>query len=101
MRHAIHRDLMFLHGFEWGSLRFGCGTVNFVGKDDLTHDWTRAELEFALLLIENGNARYIAGEHIWRELNTIERAVQRLGKAACQHRLADAGHVFDQNMSLT
>lgn len=101
MRNSIHGDLSFLHRFEQRGLGLWCSAIDFVRKDDLPHDGSRTEFEFTFLLIEDRNARHVAGEHVGRKLNAIERAIERFGEAAREHGLAHAGHVFDEQMSLT
>jgi hypothetical protein len=100
MRDAIHRDLALLHRFEQGCLGLGRGAVDLVRQDDLPHDGSRAELELTLLLVEDRNARHIAGEHVGRELDAVEGAIQGFGQTARQHGLPHARHILDQYMSL-
>ena len=72
VRHAIHRDLVLLHCLQQGGLGFRRGAVDLIGQHDLPHDRARTELELPFLLVENGNARHIAREHIGRKLYAVE-----------------------------
>src|SRR5688572_9119298 len=98
---SVHRDLTLLHGFQQGSLCLWGGAVDFIRQNNLPHDRPRPEFELAFLLIENGNARHVARKHVGRELNTVERTIQRFSKAPCQHGLAYTWHILNQNVSLT
>ena len=48
----------------------------------------------------DGDAEHIAGQHVAGELQPVEGACRPTGASACaERRLADARHVFDQQMS--
>ena len=49
-----------------------------------------AELEVAALLVEHVHAGDVGGQHVGRELDAAERAVDRAGHRLGEHRLADA-----------
>ena len=100
MGHAVHRDLVFLHDLQQSRLRLGRGAVDLVRQGDLAHDRAGMELHLAGLEIDHGKAGHVAGHHVGRELDAVEGAVQRFRQGAGQGRLAGAGHVLDQHMSL-
>ena len=72
----IHGHLVFFHRFEQGSLGLWGGAVDLIRQNDLSHDRPGAELKFSFLLVENGYACHVAGQHIRRKLDAVEGAVQ-------------------------
>ena len=57
-----------------------------------------AELELAGALVVDRDAGDVARQQVGRELDALEGAAGRARQALGQHRLADAGHVLDQQM---
>ena len=98
--YAIHRDLVFLHDLQQRRLRLGRGTVDFVRQRDLAHDGAGVEFHLAGLEIHHRKAGHVAGHHVGRELDAVEGAVQRFCQGTGQGRLAGAGHILDQHVSL-
>ena len=101
VRHTVHSDLMLFHRFEQGSLRFGRGAVDLIGKDDLPDDGTRTKFELILLLVINGDTRHITRQHVGGKLDTVENTIQGTGQAAGQHCLPHSRHIFDYNVEVT
>ncbi len=98
-RHAVDGDAVLLHRLQQRRLSLRRCAVDLVGQHDLRHDRAGAELEVAALLVVDGNAGDVTGQNVRRELNALELAAGRLREAAGQHRLANAGHVLDQQMA--
>ena len=98
---AVHRHLALFHGLEQRGLGLGRGAVDLVGEDDLRHDGAGPKLEFQRLLVEDADAGDVAGQHVGRELDAAEGAADAAGDGAGEHRLADAGHVLDQQVAFT
>src|SRR5439155_4960990 len=71
-----------------------------VREDDLGMDGTRAELELLRLLVEDGKSRHIGREQVWGELDAPEGAANAATDGLGEHRLADTGHVLDQDVTL-
>ena len=57
------------------------------------------ELERLLAEVEDVVARDVEREQVGRELDALERAVDRGGDGAGQHRLADARHVEQEHVA--
>ncbi len=97
---AVDRDLALLHGLQQRGLGLRRGAVDLVADHDLGEDRAGLELEVLALLVPDGHAGDVGRQQVRRELDTPHRAVdgprQRLG----QHRLAHAGDILDQQMSL-
>ena len=47
---------------------------------------------------ENGNAQYVRGHHVARELYAAEIAVDRTGQALCKGRLSYTGDIVNKNV---
>ena len=96
---TINRDLMLFHGFQQGTLRLRCGAIDFVGQHHLGKDRTGVKAEIALLAVENGNAEDVGRQHVAGELHALELQPQQAGQGMRQGGLADARHVFNQQMA--
>ena len=96
---GVDRDLTLLHALEQGGLRLGGGTVDLVTQHDVGEDRARLELEVALLLVEDVDARDIGRQQVGGELEPAEGAVDRSSDGLGEHRLADTRYVFDQQVS--
>ena len=97
---AVDGDLALLHGLQQRGLGLGRGAVDLVRQQDLREDRSRPELELVELLIERPHAGDVGGQQVRRELDAPEGGVQGAGQRLGQHGLADAGHVFDQEVAL-
>ena len=98
VRHSVDRDLSLAHRLKEGRLGLRRSAVDLVRQNDLRQDRPRPELELAGGLIEDVDARQVAGQHIGRELHSPERASDGSRQAAGQHRLAYPRHVLDQDV---
>ncbi len=97
---GIDRDLPLLHAFEEGGLGLRGGAVDLVAEHDVREHGTGLELEVAVLLVEDVHPGDVRGEHVGRELDPPERAVDRARDRFREHRLADARHILDEQVSL-
>ncbi len=94
---AGRRDGPFLHRFEHGRLRLGCGAIDFVGQADLREDGALLELKHAPALRvfdHHVGAQDIGGHQIGRELNAREVKIERRGQRPHQQGLPQSGHAF-------
>ncbi len=98
-RVIVHRHLRFVHGFKQRALGFGSGAVDFIGQHDVGENRARPEFKALRLLVVNVDADHVGGKHVGSELNALERAVKRARQRMGQGGLADAGNVFQQQMS--
>ena len=99
VRLRVDRDLPLLHALQQGRLRLRRCAVDLVAEHDVGEHRAGAELEVAALLVEHVHAGDVGGQHVGRELDAPERAVDRPSHRLGEHRLADAGHVLDQQVS--
>ena len=97
---AVGSDLAFLHCLKQRRLRLGRGPIDLVGEDDLRVDRSLAPLEVLGFLVIDGNAGHVRGQQVGGELDAIEGAPGRHGKCPRQHRLAGAGHILDQQVTI-
>ena len=95
---AVHRHLPLAHRFEQRRLRSRRGAVDLVGEHDLGEQRAGLEDELAGLLAVDRDADQVAGQQVGRELDAGELARQAAGERLGQQRLADAGHVFEQQV---
>ena len=100
VRRAVDRDLLLLHALEHRGLGLGRGTVDLVTNHDVREHAAGAELEVASLLVVDRHPGHVGGQQIRGELDPADGAVDRAGQRLGQHRLADAWHVLDQEVSL-
>ena len=68
-------------------------------RSTLREDRALAKNELTRALIEDGNADDVAGQKITCKLHASEIATNGACERACERGLADAGHVFDQQMT--
>ena len=96
---AVDRHLFLLHRFQQCRLGLGRCTVDLIGEQDLREDRTLAELELLRRRAVDVYTRDIGRKQVRRELQTLEAAAQRASERLRQHRLAHAGHVFNQDVA--
>jgi len=99
MRVIVHGDLRFVHGFEQRGLRFRRGAIDFIGDDDVGEDRAGLEFEFLRRGIVNADADHVAGQQIGRELDALERTIERTRERLCESGLPHAGNVFNQQVA--
>ena len=73
--------------------------VDLVGQDDVGEDRSRPEAEIAQFLIEEGDATDVGREQIGSELDASALAANGARQRPRQRRLANARHVFDQDVA--
>ena len=74
--------------------------VDLVGQHDVGEHGAGLELEVVPLLVVDVHAGDVRRQEVRGELDPAERAVDRARDRLRQHRLADAGHVLDQQVPL-
>ena len=89
---------MFFHGLEQRSLRLGGRAVDLVADDHVGEDGAGTETELAARLVVDRHAGDVARKQVGRELDAAQGCVDRTGQGFGQHRLADAGHVLDEQV---
>ena len=97
---AVDGDLRLLHALEQGRLGLRAGSVDLVADDEVREHRAGLELELAGRLVVDRDAGDVGGQQVGRELDAAHRAVDAAGERAGQHRLADAGHVLDEQVAL-
>jgi hypothetical protein len=92
------RDRAFAHRLEQRGLRLRRGAVDLVGEHDVREDRSALELELlhTALFGDHVRAHDIGGHQVGRELHAREVRVDGLGERAHEHRLAEAGHAFEE-----
>ncbi len=98
MGNPIYSNLSLPHCLQQRGLCFWGCPIHFIRQYDLGQQRARAEFKLLRTLIEDIHARQIGWQHVGRELHPTERAIERSGQAACQHRLTDPRDIFDQHM---
>jgi len=93
-------DLFFLHGFEEGALDFGGGTVDFVGKDEISEDGAFAGGEPAGLRVIDLSADDVGGQHVWGELEPGEFDADTVGEGFDGECFGESGDAFKEDMAV-
>src|SRR5216684_942334 len=96
---AVHGDLRFVHGFEKRGLRARGGAVDFVGEDHVGENWPGTKFKFARFGIVDADAEDVAGEQVRRELDALKAAMEGFGERLRESGFADAGDVFDEQVT--
>ena len=99
VRLAVDADLAFVHGFEQRRLRLRRGAIDLVGQQEIGEDRSRLELEGFRMGVIDGDAEHVAGKHVAGELQPVEAAGDGARQRLRQRGLADAGHIFDEQMA--
>src|SRR5947209_16739178 len=97
---AIDGDLSFFHRLQQRRLRFGCGTIHLIRKHDLSHNWPRAKLTIACLLIINGGTSDVTRQEVRGELDTFKATSNRTSDSFGEDSFSNARNVFDQDMAV-
>src|SRR5216683_754030 len=98
-RFAVDGDLRFVHGFEKRGLRARGGAVDFVSENDVGENRAGAEFKFARFGIVDADAEDVAGEQVRRELDALKAAMEGFCKGLRESGFADAGDVFDEQVT--
>ena len=97
---AVYGDLPLLHRLEQGRLGARDGAVDLVGEEDVRHHGALTQLKVAGLLIVYPHADDVARQHVGHELDASRLAAEGDGYRLDHRRLADAGQVVEQDMSV-
>ncbi|MNW54087.1 hypothetical protein D3C74_316740 [compost metagenome] len=100
MGRTVDRRLPLLHALQEGRLRLGRRTVDLVADHDVGEDGSGAKLEVVRLRPVDVDAREVAREQVWRELDASDVAVDGACERLGERRLADSGHVLEQEVAL-
>ena len=92
--------LAFLHGFEQRALHLGRSAVDFIGQNEIAENRAVLGAEAAVLRIVNHRAHDVGGQHVRRELNTLEAEVDASGEGFERERFCQAGHAFEQDVAV-
>ncbi len=96
-------DRMFLHRLQHRRLGLGCGTVDFIGQDNLPEHRPRLELKRppagGRVFQNNMRANNIRRHQIRRKLDAAKRQRQRRTQRPHQQRLTQPRHPFQQHVS--
>src|SRR5450756_3173858 len=95
-RQSIDCHLVLIHRLEQARLGPRRRSIYLVNEHDVCEYRPGLELELPGLLIVDRRAGNVRGEEIRRELDALERSVDRLGNSPRQHGLPDTGHVLYQ-----
>src|SRR4029079_16363168 len=96
---ALGRHLVLLHRFQQCALRLGARAVDLVGEDDLREDRARVEAERGAVAVEDRHADDVGRQQVGGELDALVVEPQQARARVAERRLADAGHVLDQQVA--
>ncbi len=96
-------DLMLLHRLQQRRLGLRRRAIDFVGEHDVREDGPAHEPEAALaggeILFDDLGAGDVGRHEVGRELNAIEREIERLGDGLDHERLGESRHADEQRVS--
>ncbi len=93
-------DLALLHGFQQRALHLGRSAVDFIGQNEIAENRAMLGAEAAVLRVVNHRAHDVGGQHVRRELKTLEVEVDGAGQRFERERLGQAGHAFEQDVAV-
>jgi hypothetical protein len=96
---VVERDLRLVHRLEQARLRLRRGAVDLVGENDVGEERARLEAELRVRGVPHRHADHVGRQHVRGELDAGEPAADRPREARGERRLADAGHVFDEQVA--
>jgi hypothetical protein len=100
---STHRNLLFLHGFQHGGLRFGWGSIDFVCKNQVGKDRALDELEFTgsgeFIFLDDFRSRDVRRHQVRGELNPGKGHPHTFRQGGYHKRLGQARHPFQQAMA--
>ena len=94
--------VLLLHRLQQRRLRLRRGAVDLVGQHEVGEDRPGLELGSCAarrLLDEDVGADDVGGHQVGRELDAVELQSSDVGEGPHQHRLAEAGHAFQQRVA--
>jgi hypothetical protein len=80
-------------------LRAWRSAIDFIGEQDICENGSLMKVELLIALTENRNTQNVRRQQIGRELDALERSVERKRQSFRQRRFSGAGKIFEQNMS--
>jgi hypothetical protein len=83
---------------EQRALGLGAGSVDLVGQQHLGEHRAGVEHEVLAAALVDGHAHEVAGHQVGGELHARELQAEGARQRVRQGRLADAGHVLDQQV---
>ena len=95
----VDADLALFHGLEQRALRLGAGAIDLVGQQQLREHRAFAKREVAAAGVEHGNADDVGGQQVAGELHALPGEAEHLRQRVRERGLADAGHVFDEQVA--
>jgi len=98
-RFPFTSDLVFLHGLQERALGFRRGAVDLVNQNDLGENRPGMELEAARVAVVYRHANDVRRQHVGGALDAVKVQTEQLGQHMSQDRLANARHVFDEQMA--
>ena len=98
-RRAFNRNLIFLHRFQQGGLRFGGGAIHLVGQQHLTEERPATQDEFVLFAVKDVGSGHVGRQQIRRELEPLVLRTENAGESLGQRGLGDAGHAFEKDVA--
>jgi len=96
---AADRDLFFLHRLEQRRLNLGGRTVDLVGENDVREDRSALDRELPGRLIVDLSPQHVRWKQIGRELDAMERGIDRLSERSHRERLGETGHTLEQHVA--
>ena len=99
VRLRVDTDLTFLHRLEQRRLRLRRRAVDLVGEHDVREHAARTELEVAARAVPDRDAGDVGRQEVGRELHAPPRATGRSRDRLRERRLADTGHVLDEEVT--
>ena len=96
----LERNLPFFHRLQERALRARRGTVDFVGQQHLRKDRPLADFKLARIRLEHGTARHVGRQQIRRKLDSRKICTDGGGKRLRERRLARAGNIFYQHVTV-
>ena len=99
VRLAVERDLPLVHRLEQRRLRARARAVDLVGEQHVRKTRALAQDELGRALVEDRDAEHVAREQVARELDAAQLAADGASERARERRLADAGHVLDEEVA--
>ena len=99
MTDAVRADLTLFHRFQQRRLSLGRGAVDFVGQNDVGEQRAWLKNEAFAGPLKDADADKVGGQQVRSELHALPRAIDRRCERLGQTGLANAWHVFDEQVT--
>jgi hypothetical protein len=96
---AADRHLTLLHDLEERALHLCGRAVDLIGQEQVGEDRSERGLELAVLLVVDAGADKVRRDEVWRELDPLELAADRLRDGLDRERLRQAGNALNKEMT--